>query len=370
MSDAGTAALDGSQQIDSAEIDDRDKARRAIAIWLWASAGMVFAMAIIGAITRLTESGLSMTEWRPLIGAIPPLNEAEWQRVFDLYRATPEYQFKNAGMGLDQFKLIFFWEWFHRLWGRLIGVVYALPFFWFLFRRQIPLGFHGRLWILLVLGGLQGVIGMFMVMSGLVDRPSVSHYRLALHLGMATFIFAMLVVTAIQIVRPAGQSLSTASRGLITHGWLGLAMVSVTIVWGAFVAGLDAGLFYNTFPLMNGAWLPSELFDVRPLWFGLVDNPALVQFTHRYLAIATAIVLAAFSLRAWRQTALPMPIRVLGAGVGGMALFQTLLGIATLLSQVWIPLAAVHQAGALILLALLTAFMWSVRGEAKSAATA
>ncbi|MEM6903507.1 MAG: COX15/CtaA family protein [Pseudomonadota bacterium] len=340
--------------------------RRAIALWLWASAGMVFAMAIIGAITRLTESGLSMTEWRPLIGAIPPLTDGEWQRVFDLYRATPEYQFKNAGMGIDQFKLIFFWEWFHRLWGRMIGVVYALPFFWFLFRGQIPQGFHGRLWILLVLGGLQGVIGMYMVMSGLVDRPSVSHYRLALHLGMATFIFAMLVVTAIQVVRPAGQALEPVSPPLMAHGWVSLAMVSVTIVWGAFVAGLDAGLFYNTFPLMNGAWLPGEIYDVRPLWYGLIENPALVQFTHRYLAIATALVLVAFSVQVWRQPALTMPMKLLGLGVGAMALCQTLLGIATLLSQVWIPLAAAHQAGALILLALLTGFMWSVRGKAAS----
>jgi len=330
---------------------------RAIVIWLWASAFMVFAMAIIGAITRLTESGLSMVEWRPLIGALPPLTPDEWQRVFNLYRQTPEYQLKNAGMGLDQFKTIFFWEWFHRLWGRMIGLVYGLPFIWFLIRRQIPLGFHGRLWILLALGGLQGVIGMYMVMSGLVDRPSVSHYRLALHLGMATFIFALLVHTAWQIARIGHQPQTTAPQSLIQHGWLGLGLIALTIVWGAFVAGLDAGLFYNTFPLMNGAWLPGEIFDVRPLWFGLVDNPALVQFTHRYLAMFTALVLAIFAARAWRTTTLSPTTRLLGLSVGIMALIQTLLGIATLLSQVWIPLAALHQAGALILLALLVSFL-------------
>ena len=331
---------------------------RAIVMWLLAAAFMVFAMAIIGAITRLTESGLSMVEWRPLIGTIPPLNAEEWQRVFDLYRDTPEYRHKNAGMGLEQFKEIFFWEWFHRVWGRLIGIVYAVPFFWFLVRGQIPTGFHGRFWFLLFLGGLQGVIGWYMVESGLVDRPSVSHYRLAMHLGMATIIFGLLIMTAQQVAMAAKPAIETISKPVMRrHGWFALGCLSVTIVWGAFVAGLDAGLFYNTFPLMNGAWLPNEIFDVRPLILGLMDNPALVQFTHRYIAMATTLVLALLALRAMRQPGVTRMVRYTGLGIGIMAIVQTTLGIATLLSQVWIPLAALHQAGALVLVALMTMFL-------------
>ena len=337
---------------------------RAVIIWLWASAFMVFAMAIIGAITRLTESGLSMVEWRPLIGTIPPLNAEEWQRVFDLYRDTPEYRYKNAGMGIDQFKEIFFWEWFHRVWGRLIGLVYAVPFFWFLLRRQVPIGFHGRLWLLLFLGGLQGVIGWYMVESGLVDRPSVSHYRLAMHLGMATIIFGLLVMTAQQIAQAHRPVVETIKKPVLRrHGWFSLVCLSITIVWGAFVAGLDAGLFYNSFPLMNGAWLPNEIFDVRPLVIGFFDNPALVQFSHRYLAMATTLVLVVLAVRAMGQTNATPSVRYLGLGIGVMALMQTSLGIATLLSQVWIPLAALHQAGALVLVALMAAFLTALYNQ-------
>ncbi len=342
----------------STTMQEPHASNRAIILWLWVSAFMVFAMAVIGAITRLTESGLSMVEWRPLIGALPPMTETEWQRVFDLYRQSPEYQLKNSGMALNQFKNIFFWEWFHRLWGRTIGLVYGLPFCWFLLRRQIPTGYHGRLWLLLALGGLQGVIGWYMVMSGLVDRPSVSHYRLALHLGAATLIFALLVHTAVRIGQ-IGTPLPTtiAPPSLIAHGWFGLVLVAITIAWGAFVAGLDAGLFYNTFPLMNDSWLPTEIYDVRPLWLGLIDNPALVQFTHRYLAMFTALVLAILAIRGWRTLTLPLAARQLALLVGAMALVQTGLGIATLLSQVMIPLAALHQAGALTLLALLISLL-------------
>ncbi|MEO0393390.1 MAG: COX15/CtaA family protein [Pseudomonadota bacterium] len=367
MTDISAAQATSQSKADEAQKHSQARINhRAVVIWLWASAFMVFAMAIIGAITRLTESGLSMVEWRPLIGTLPPLTVDEWQRVFDLYRETPEYRYKNAGMGIDQFKEIFFWEWFHRLWGRLIGLVYAVPFFCFLWCGQVPAGFHKRFWLLLFLGASQGVVGWYMVESGLVDRPSVSHYRLAMHLGMATIIFGLLVMTALQVARAAIPTTALTTRPPLTrHGWFSLACVSITVVWGAFVAGLDAGLFYNTFPLMNGAWLPNEIFDIRPLVLGVLENPALVQFTHRYLAIATTLVLVILAVRSWRQQGVTDTARYLGVAVGVMALMQTSLGIATLLSQVWIPLAALHQAGALILIALLVAFLTELYAPVK-----
>lgn len=342
------------------------RSNRTLIGWLLVCAFMVFAMAVIGAITRLTESGLSIVDWRPVTGAIPPLTEADWQREFALYSTSPEYRLKNAGMSLDDFKAIFFWEWLHRLWGRLIGVVYALPFFWFLLRRRVPEGFAGRLWLLLALGGLQGVIGWFMVMSGLIDRPSVSHYRLALHLGTATLIFVLLVRTAVQIATrghdsPVDLTAPPAAwpDSLLWHGRLALAMIAITMVWGAFVAGLDAGLFYNTFPLMDGAWLPTEFHDIRPLLPGFVDNPGLVQFAHRCLALTTAAVTLWFALRLLpsRQGAVQRPMcpftRGTATGLAVMAVAQPVLGIATLLTHVNIPLAALHQAGALILILLM-----------------
>ena len=327
----------------------RTDSDRAIGWWLLACAAMVFAMAVIGAITRLTGSGLSMVEWRPLIGALPPLNEAEWQRVFDLYRATPEYQKINAGMGLDAFKEIFFWEWFHRLWGRTIGLVFAVPFFWFWLTGRIARPLLPRLIGFLVLGGLQGLLGWFMVKSGLVDRPSVSHYRLAAHLGLAVLIYALLVWQAWELlVRTA----PVAAAGLRRHMLAATALVAVTMLWGAFVAGLDAGLAYNSFPLMDGRLLPPEAFSLVPLWSNPFDNTALVQFLHRWLAIATAVAVLALWLRA---RSAPRPLGRAAGLAAGIAVAQVALGIATLLLEVPVALGAAHQAGALI---LLTALLW------------
>ncbi len=324
---------------------------RAIAYWLLACAGIVFAMAVIGAITRLTGSGLSMVEWRPLIGAVPPLSEAEWQRVFDLYRETPEYQKINAGMDLAAFKEIFFWEWFHRLWGRSIGLVFALPFAWFWLTGRVSRPLLPRLIGLLVLGGLQGLLGWFMVRSGLVDRPSVSHYRLAAHLGLAVLIYGLLVWQAWALLARAAPVVAPALR---RHAIIATVLVSVTMLWGAFVAGLDAGLAYNTFPLMDGRLLPPEAWSLIPVWLNPLDNTALVQFLHRWLAIGTAGVILALWLRA--RDAEP-PLRAACGIAAAIAVLQVLLGIATLLAQVPVALGAAHQAGALI---LLTALLWCV----------
>jgi len=311
-----------------------DTHKKIIAHWLFFTAFMVLAMAVIGAITRLTESGLSMVEWRPLIGTLPPLSAQEWQRVFDLYRDTPEYQQKNFGMDLPEFQYIFFWEWFHRFWGRLIGLVYALPLLYFWVRKQIPDGYHGKLLIGLFLGGAQAVMGWYMVQSGLIDRPSVSHFRLAAHLSLAFIIFCYLLWLAFSL---KSHTKETVSFCKIRHGWVGFVALFVTLIWGAFVAGLDAGLVYNSWPKMGSHWVPPEL---NSLIAPFID-PVSVQFIHRWMAIIAALIIGSF---AWRMKNFPL---------GGMVLLQVGLGIATLLSMVAIPMAALHQAGAFILGGLL-----------------
>jgi cytochrome c oxidase assembly protein subunit 15 len=262
------------------------------------------------------------------------MNEAEWHRVFTLYQETPEYQQKNLGMEIEEFKNIFFWEWFHRLWGRAIGLVYALPLLYFWLRKQIPEGYKLKLLFGLILGGMQGVMGWYMVKSGLIDRPSVSHFRLAAHLSLAYAIFCYLLWLAFDI---RGNKADNASFCMKRHGWIAFAFVTTTIIWGAFVAGLDAGLVYNTWPMMGPHWIPPELTSL----IGIIQESVSVQFTHRWIAIITMLVVLSF---AYRIKSFP---------IAGMVFLQVGLGISTLMSQVAIPLAAMHQAGAFILAGLL-----------------
>lgn len=336
--------------------------RRSIATWLFTCCGLVFVMVIVGAITRLTESGLSMVEWRPLIGALPPLNEAEWVRVFELYKQTPEFINKNAWMTLDDFKNIFFWEWFHRLLGRLIGIAYGLPLLWFAIKRQIPRGFGLPLTGLLILGGLQGYMGWYMVQSGLVDQPAVSHYRLAAHLGLAFLIFALLLKTGLHILKTPKITLP---RGLHVHLWVGLISLILTIFWGAYTAGLDAGLVYNDgFPKMGGAWLPPEPMPYSPLIINFLENHAHVQFSHRWLAILTTLIITSYWFHAkWRGTT-NWAINALGI----MVLIQFSLGIITLMTHVALPVATLHQGGALITLGLIVLNFYDVGKEKKQSA--
>lgn len=314
-------------------------AHKPITIWLFFTAFMVFAMAVIGAVTRLTESGLSITEWKPLVGALPPLSEKEWYDIYDLYTQSPEFIQKHSWMELEDFKKIFFWEWFHRLWGRLIGLVFALPLLYFWIRKKIPSGYGWKFLGLLALGGAQGAMGWIMVQSGLIDRPSVSHYRLATHLILACIIFAALLWVTFDLW---GYRKAEAPKILHIHGWAALGFLALTITWGAFTAGLDAGMVYNTFPTMNEHWLPPEPFHI-------LENHGWVQFTHRLLATATLLTILSFWLQVLKQG-----IRGIGPHLLAVAVMtQFALGIATLLTQVYIPLAAAHQAGALILLGIL-----------------
>jgi len=342
--------------------DVRDPAStRPIAYWLLVCCAMVFAMAVIGAITRLTESGLSMVEWKPLIGILPPLSEAEWNRVFGLYQTTPEFRIYNSAMDLAAFKQIFWWEWFHRFWGQLIGFVFLIPFLRFWVNGRIPADLWPKLAGLFLLGGLQGVIGWYMVKSGLVDRPDVSHYRLALHLGTAIVIYGLLLRTALGILDPlplAGWA--TESGRLRKHARWALGLTGVTIVWGAFVAGTDAGLAYNTFPLMAGHVIPPEVANLTPWWINVFENTAAIQLTHRALALLTGLVVLGLALRV-RVARLPGRAGRVALLTAAMVLVQIGLGIATLLSFVWIPLGAAHQAGAILLVSGLVWLLHELR---------
>lgn len=307
--------------------------------WLLLCCFMVLAMAVVGAVTRLTESGLSITQWKPVTGALPPLNAEDWQQEFDLYKASPEFASKHFWMGLEDFKKIYVWEWSHRLLGRAIGIVFALPLLWFAMRKKIPAGYGWKFIGLLLLGGAQGVMGWYMVKSGLVDRPSVSHFRLAAHLGLAVLIFSFMWWVALDFMKKPATG--AVSKGLLMHGWGMLGCLALTMIWGAFTAGLDGGMIYNTFPKMDAHWIPPELTFNAPVWVNALHAPAAVQFVHRGLAMFTGLGLIAFGLR------------TKDIGLTAMVFAQIGLGILTLLSQVMIPLAALHQAGAIILLALL-----------------
>jgi len=317
----------------------------AMFFWLLCVYGFVFAMVVIGAITRLTESGLSMVEWRPLIGTFPPMSEAEWRRVFDLYKETPEFQKKNFWMEISDFKTIFFWEWFHRFWGRVIGIVYAVPLIYFWVSGKIPKGFKPALLILLALGASQAVMGWWMVESGLVDRPDVSHYRLAAHLFLAFIIMGALLWVA-QDIRGMARLDQPA---LYKAGWAVMGILSLTILWGAFTAGLNAGLIYNdSFPLMDGQFIPPDFNQITPAWLNVFETPSAIQFMHRWLATATLLaVLAWWGMASYKgQTHNALHALVF------FTFFQYALGIGTLMSNVEINHAAAHQAFAVILFSL------------------
>ncbi|WP_198378339.1 COX15/CtaA family protein, partial [Neoroseomonas rubea] len=274
---------------------------RAVARWLLAVAGLVWIMVAIGGATRLTGSGLSIMEWAPIAGILPPLTDAEWQRLYNLYRTIPQYQLQNQGFGMDGFKEIFWLEWIHRFWGRLIGLAYVAGLAWFWLRGRIPAGLKPRLLLLLALGGLQGAIGWFMVASGFdAGRTEVSPYRLVIHLGMAFVLFGLLVWTALTLLRPRPEGpAAPASLRRAVHIAAGFAVLAMLA--GGFVAGIRAGFAYNTFPLMDGRLVPEGYLDLSPTWKNLTANIAAVQFNHRLLAtLALAAALGAAAL-AWRR---------------------------------------------------------------------
>jgi len=310
-----------------------------VRLWLYAMAFLVFCMVIVGGATRLTDSGLSITEWRPLLGAIPPMNEADWLAAFEKYKLIPEYQIQNRGMPLSEFKFIYWWEWAHRFLGRFIGLAFALPLIFFTFTRRIDRALWPRLFALFILGGARGALGWYMVASGLVDRVDVSQYRLAAHLTLAALIFAAIIWVAMGI----GRKRKHASSSSDWFAVLLVAFVLLQIAAGGFVAGLDAGQGYVTWPKMDGQWIPSGLWEMAPGWKNAFENAMTVQFNHRILAY---MLLLATALHAWQS-------RTLSATLLAFAMLaQACLGILTLLLHVPLAAALIHQAGAMIVLAL------------------
>ncbi len=315
----------------------------ALARWLFFVAALVFAMVVVGGITRLTESGLSITEWKPVSGAIPPLSQADWQHAFDLYRQTPEYRQINgpAGMDLAQFKFIFFWEWVHRQLGRLIGLAFALPLAWFAWKRAIPAGYGRRLVALLVLGGLQGMVGWWMVVSGLTERTDVSHFRLSAHLLLALFLLAALVWTALDFRRLAVAN-EPRARFTASAAWTS-GILLIQLLLGAWVAGLNAGYVASDWPTMQGKLYPDGVDWSRGVLFALANDPYLLHFLHRWWAWVVVAALVVFA----RQV---RPIeRKASIAIHSAFGTQILLGIAVVMTGMNIVLAVLHQAvGALV----------------------
>lgn len=336
----------------------RSDRSRPVAIWLFAVAALVLAMIVVGGATRLTDSGLSITEWKPVTGAVPPLSEQDWQAEFALYQQIPQYKLVNRGMTLDQFKSIYWWEWGHRLLGRLVGAAYAAPLVFFLIRQQIPRRLIWRCGALLVLGGLQGLVGWWMVASGLAGRVSVAPERLAVHLGLAFALLGGLVWTALDAW--AGQARQTlpspwGRRALVLTG-----LIYFQILLGALVAGNDAGFVYNDWPLMNGALIPKD-YAGPGLWATLAHSQGAVQLHHRLMAYLLTLVAVALGIGAWRSNYLAGESKQLAlaacAGVG----VQVLLGIATLMAGTPLWLGILHQLAAAVVLSLAVAFAWRVR---------
>lgn len=338
--------------------------RRWLRLWFWSIAGFTLAVLIVGGITRLTRSGLSIVEWDPLFGIIPPLNDAQWQETFDRYRQFPEYQKLRQGMSIEEFKFIFFWEYIHRVLARTIGMVFLVPFVFFAVRRWLSRPLALRALALFGLGAMQGVMGWLMVASGLVDRPSVSHFRLAAHLGLAFIICGYAVWLARELavddVRAAVSARTAAGirRGL---GYVG-ALLALQVVWGAFVAGLKAGFIHNTFPLMGGALVPASLLAHDSPLGALVNHPAAVQWLHR--VIGTVLLLGAGWY--WLRVRRAAEARAHGFAAALLALIagQYLLGVVTLLYRVPVPLGVAHQAAALVIFAVWVAAMHHARSLA------
>ncbi|MGI9310636.1 MAG: COX15/CtaA family protein [bacterium] len=343
-----------------------DLAPNALIVWLWLCILLVFSLVLLGGAVRLSGAGLSMVEWRPLAGVLPPLDAAAWQRAFAKYQASPEFKLLHAGMNLVEFQFIFWMEYAHRLLGRVVALAFLLPFLFFLWRRMVPRGVAWRLWMLFALGALQGLLGWHMVRSGLINVPQVSHYRLMMHLLLAALIYAYMLRVVVglsrisrvnqigrmsrisriaRISRVARNRRARADAAVRVTGALAMLMLMLMLASGALVAGTRAGYILNTWPKMGGQWLPTDALVMYPWWLNLFENPATIQFVHRWLAALALLAAGGFALRLMRAGQARF-----GTAVLGLALAQVALGIATLTLRVPPDLAIAHQAGAMALL--------------------
>ena len=326
-------------------IDSNIIERMAVAKWLLLCCFMVFSMVILGGVTRLTGSGLSMVDWRPIMGIIPPISLDEWQATFEMYKKSPEFIVKNYSMNLQDFKGIFWLEYLHRVLGRIIGVVYFFPMLYFMFKGYLTRNEYPKYFLMLILGGMQGLLGWYMVKSGLVNNPAVSQYRLTAHLSSAFLIYGFMFWVALSLIYPLKKK---PNKSMIIT--LGLTLlIIITIISGGFVAGLKAGKIYNTYPMMGDYWLPPELFSLQPIWINFFENLITVQLVHRVLTAITFIAIILYWLK-MRKSNLTRRIRTANNTLMNTAVLQFVLGISTLILYVPISLAAAHQATALILL--------------------
>lgn len=338
-----------------------DNHRRAIAAWLLLCCALIFAMVVLGGVTRLTHSGLSIAEWQPLVGTVPPLSDHDWQEHFEKYRQTPEYQQVNKGMSVDEFKGIFWLEYFHRLLGRLIGVAFFVPLAYFWLRRRLDRQLAMRLGGIFLLGAVQGAMGWYMVASGLIDEPRVSHYRLTAHLSLAFLIYATMLWIALDLLWPRAIAFAEESVARLRRmAWWITAAICLMVITGGFVAGIRAGKAYNTFPLMNGHLVPPEIFMLDPWYANFFSNMATVQFDHRLFAWALAVLVPVFWVKVVRSN-VPGRARTLAHLLLAALATQIALGISTLLLAVPVALGAAHQGGALAVFTVAIALVHALR---------
>jgi len=336
----------------------RSDRSRAVAVWLLVVAVMVLGMVVLGGSTRLTGSGLSITQWKPISGVLPPLSQTDWQAEFARYQAIPQFRLVNPHMSLGQFQTIYWWEWSHRLLGRLVGVVFFAPFVWFAVRREIPRRLVWRLAIIFVLGALQGLVGWWMVASGLEARVYVAPERLAVHLGLAFALLCALIWTALDAWAGWARQTLPSPWGARALWMVGLIFVQVLL--GALVAGNQAGLVYNDWPLMGGHLLPKD-YAGTSLWATLAHSQGAVQLHHRLMAYLIVVVAIVTAVAAWRSSYLAQESKRLALALAGLVLLQASLGIATLMLRVPLGLAIAHQLVAALTLSVAIAFAWRVR---------
>jgi len=339
-------------------MSDSAQHNRIVATWLLVLCGLVFVMVVLGGFTRLTGSGLSMVDWRPIMGVLPPLTEADWQRLFEMYRQSPEFQKVNFEFGISEFKSIFWLEYLHRVLGRLIGLAFLMPFIFFVVKGYIQRSEWLKYLVMFILGGMQGLLGWYMVKSGLVDVPEVSQYRLTAHLVAAFIIYAYIFWVAMSLLFPA-------PAGARKHSWYNrtlavTTLVSVTIVSGGFVAGLKAGKIYNTFPMMGDFWIPPGLMVLEPIWRNFFDNMVTAQFDHRLLAITTFIVIVVYWFKL-RTADLPERARPAVNALLHTVVLQVVLGITALLMAVPVVLGAAHQGVAMLLFTIVLYLVHALR---------
>lgn len=323
--------------------------KKAVVTWLLLVSITIFAIVVVGGVTRLTHSGLSMVDWQPIMGVIPPLDQQEWQETFEAYKQYPEYRKINHRMNLQQFKSIFYWEYGHRLLGRLVGLVFFLPFVIFWLQKRLATSLKKKLVVVLMLGGLQGLIGWYMVMSGLVDMPRVSHYRLALHLSIALILLGYIFWIVLDLLSDDQKEGVRVTRAVKMFSIAVVALISMQIIYGAFTAGLRAGFGYNTFPLMNEQWIADAVGSMTPFWLNLFESNATVQFIHRYLGIVVTLVIMGLWL--WGMKKELSKSQKIGLHLlAAITAIQFLLGVFTLILVIPISLASLHQAVACLLL--------------------